>query len=306
MDDGRSPLAGKKIVFVMGMSRSGTTWLQDLLAQHPDVATAQELHIFDAYLKSLPAAWDRLKNQAIGLQTIISDAEFSALCRAFSDAAFGAIQRTSPQATVLVEKTPENLKHWRFIDRLYPDAYFLCMVRDPRAVVASHRALRRSGWGRSWTHLGRMQLAEHWCAAVEAMESLKAARSRVCIVRYEELSAAPVAGLKAVFAALDMAVDEHECEKFVIACAPEKMRERHTALGRPATFVGTATTDGWRQKLRRRDLAMIETVAEMAMAKWGYRRATRGSAPGARALNHIVHALRWRAIRLAARVRRAL
>src|SRR5438876_565526 len=43
-------LADLDIVFVVGAPRSGTTWLQTMLAAHPEVASPQETYIFSAYV----------------------------------------------------------------------------------------------------------------------------------------------------------------------------------------------------------------------------------------------------------------
>src|SRR5215469_4920410 len=39
-----------KYVLIVGCPRSGTSWLQRLLSQHPQVATTQETHLFSEYL----------------------------------------------------------------------------------------------------------------------------------------------------------------------------------------------------------------------------------------------------------------
>ena len=44
-DPSASPLYGR-VAFVVGAPRSGTTWLQQLLYVHPDVATGGESHLF--------------------------------------------------------------------------------------------------------------------------------------------------------------------------------------------------------------------------------------------------------------------
>lgn len=43
----RPGLCGENIVFIVGSPRSGTTWLQRLLATHPQIKTGQESRIFE-------------------------------------------------------------------------------------------------------------------------------------------------------------------------------------------------------------------------------------------------------------------
>src|SRR5947208_10995760 len=44
-------------VFIVGAQRSGTTWLQRLLASHPAIAGGQESHLFSGYLAPLWQRW---------------------------------------------------------------------------------------------------------------------------------------------------------------------------------------------------------------------------------------------------------
>ncbi|MBI3001835.1 MAG: sulfotransferase, partial [Deltaproteobacteria bacterium] len=37
-------------MLIVGCPRSGTTWLQRLLASHPKIITGQESHVFDNYV----------------------------------------------------------------------------------------------------------------------------------------------------------------------------------------------------------------------------------------------------------------
>jgi hypothetical protein len=41
---------GHNLVFLIGCPRSGTTWLQRLLASHPQVRTVQETFLFPRYI----------------------------------------------------------------------------------------------------------------------------------------------------------------------------------------------------------------------------------------------------------------
>ena len=37
-------------IFIVGPVRSGTSWLQTMLAEHPDIASPPETHVFTNYL----------------------------------------------------------------------------------------------------------------------------------------------------------------------------------------------------------------------------------------------------------------
>src|SRR5918911_501808 len=51
--------SGENLVCVVGCPRSGTTWVQRLLAAHPSVRTGQESDVFDIYVGPQLRAWRR-------------------------------------------------------------------------------------------------------------------------------------------------------------------------------------------------------------------------------------------------------
>jgi hypothetical protein len=72
----------RRYVFVVGSPRSGTTWLQLLLAQHPAVATHQETHLFHNYLGPLERAYrggrDTAQLRDVGIHNVVDGSTASA------------------------------------------------------------------------------------------------------------------------------------------------------------------------------------------------------------------------------------
>jgi hypothetical protein len=53
-DQAEDILGGKKLVFVVGSTRSGTTWLHLLLSQSPAIAASvSETELFSQYMRSM-------------------------------------------------------------------------------------------------------------------------------------------------------------------------------------------------------------------------------------------------------------
>ena len=71
-----------KHILIVGCPRSGTSWLQLLLAQHRAIATTQETHLFNNYLSLLEQTWQRFPavDPNIGMRRLLSDDEFYQLC----------------------------------------------------------------------------------------------------------------------------------------------------------------------------------------------------------------------------------
>jgi len=298
-------IEGKTLVFIMALARSGTTWLREMLSQHPAVASANETHLFNSYLRSFPHQWRRMRDHATGLHVVLSEEEFLALCRGFADGVLAGILRRKPEACVVLEKTPSNVRNWKLIDRLYPKSHFICLVRDPRAVAASYRAASTS-WAGKWAGIGSLELATRWCEAAEEIRAAAAARPNVHVLRFEDLRADPARTIDGLFRTLGLETDEERCRAYVEACSVEAMRQRTLAVGGAADFVRRGTVQGWREELDRRYVARIEAVAQQAMRHYGYEPITSGRATLARALDGVTGSLRWRMNRLADRIQRAL
>src|SRR3954452_4958640 len=78
-------IASKRLVFIVGAPRSGTTWLQLLLSRSPQIATANGTHLFSVYTRSLFSGWD-LYNQHFrkeGLNDLMDKQEYLELVRHF-------------------------------------------------------------------------------------------------------------------------------------------------------------------------------------------------------------------------------
>jgi Sulfotransferase family len=136
-------------VFIVGSPRSGTTWLQTLLADHPDLASPPELHVFPELLGPAAKMWDdRARNNAMrrdagivdgvsGLENVLDRADFAAWMRDLYEMARSSVLALKPGATRLLEKTPGNARHLPLIWEVAPGARFVHVARDPRDVVAS-------------------------------------------------------------------------------------------------------------------------------------------------------------------------
>lgn len=176
-DPATSALHGKAI-FIVGAPRSGTTWLHQLLATHPDVATGGEAHIF---CEGLSALFDNHAgaDPNMGLSTWLTRPELVALVRQLVDGVFTTMRdAVRPGATRILDKTPNHVPYAAHLADVYPDASFVHIIRDARDSVASQHDL----WA-SWDSrvAGWDQAARAWRAAVED------ARTHLSGLRYHEV-----------------------------------------------------------------------------------------------------------------------
>jgi hypothetical protein len=305
-----------KLLFSVGMARSGTTWLHELLAQHPDVRGIGESYIFTEYLKSMPAALRKFtEGMTNGLARILPATETA---RSLRPMVFWALIRAVPdwrECKVISEKTPDTENVATFLLQVVPEAYVLHIVRDPRAVIASWRAGSRT-WSRAWKRYRSIELSYKWTASVACRSRISAITDRFHTVRYEDLHADGVGSLRAIFAWLGVAASEEACAAFVEACRIERMRV-HPASDREAEpadasrrrwthdFLRRGYVGGWEADLSPREIARIEHVAREPMGSLGYQPTTRRRSwlPSV-ALYHASFQMAHRVRKLALRLRR--
>jgi hypothetical protein len=262
-------LNDKKIVFVFGCARSGTTWLQRLLSQWPHAATAEETHLFSAYLRSFAESWRRHDGGWIGLHHLLSEDEFIEWMRGFAELCLGRIAESKPAARIVVEKTPKHGEHAADILRLFPDAFFIHIIRDPRAVVPSLRAASRS-WGSGWAPGRLADGSRKWRRDVQNARRPASLTERYTEVRYERLHADGAGEIARLFAWLGEPVSRDEAESYVAASAFDKVRTAVAEDDVDNRFFRRGEIDSWRRELSGSDIAIIERLTRKQMAELGY------------------------------------
>ena len=279
---GYSSLATKH-VFVVGCPRSGTTWLHLLLAQHPEVATTRETHLFDQYLAHLNRAWEESKSRKakVGLTPLLSEQEFYDLCRKFADGVFGKIAATNQVATVILEKTPQHVCYARLILKLIPNAYFIHIVRDPRSVVSSLRAAAHS-WAQTWASPGIHSNARLWHSQVSAGRAIRDLTTHFREVRFEDLRSDGGRDLLLdLFQWLGLVADAHFISQALEACRIENVREQGLGLRdfnrlkpQDPESLRKGSLDGWKDELSQREIRIIEYIDRDLMKAYGYETAS--------------------------------
>jgi len=83
---------------------------------------------------------------------------------------------------VLLEKSPPNLIRARFLQKLFPNSYFVIVTRHPIAV--SYATLK-------WTYTSLAELIEHWLVCHEKFRQDEEHLERLLVLRYEDLWSSP-------------------------------------------------------------------------------------------------------------------
>jgi hypothetical protein len=164
------------------------------------------------------------------------------------------------------EKRPSLVLNLDAAFAMFPDAQYVNIVRDPRAVVASIRKVgRRHGWGAHGIPGG----TDTWERSVRAADRWRRRLpdDRFLEVQYEHLVADPAAVLGRIVAflgldaaGLDAMLRHHET-------ADIQSRTLHALVSKPVT---AERLRAWEQALRPREIAFVESVLGDWMRRYGY------------------------------------
>jgi len=113
-------------IFIVGMPRSGSTLIEQILCSHPDVDACGETHLFLWNLKD----WARRNTPGLEVPDCaqrMSREDFAALGREY----VGGIRETYTDAAFFVDKQLENVLFVGFLALAIPNARFVHSVRHP-------------------------------------------------------------------------------------------------------------------------------------------------------------------------------
>lgn len=280
---------GSNVIFVIGSPRSGTTWLQKLIASHPDVATSQESNFFISYGRPLLRSWkedlaDDSGRGGIGLPCYLSEDEFHRMLGlVFQEAVVRRVFDNNPEAHLFLEKTPSHALVVKEIHRALPGARFIFIVRDPRDVVASMIAAAKT-WGKMWAPSNIFRALAMWRRHVKsARESLAVIPAELSvIVRYEDLAADPRRELSDLFSFLGLQSSEDDIKEYVILNAADNEsngslavygeigEKMGGAVSDPVGFVRKAKVGAWREDIGLMRGWLIKRLALREMSYYKY------------------------------------
>jgi hypothetical protein len=246
-----------RMVFLVGVQRSGTNWLQRMLATHPEIASLpSETQLFTVGIDVLA---DRMQHGVLSSTStgtvFIGREEFLDAARAFCDTVFGGVaERLHPGAPRILERSPNHVERLSLIGAVYPDARVIHIVRDGRDVA---RSLVSQGWGP--TTVG--EAAALWARSIRAARDAEPTLRRYCEVRYEDLLADPAGGITQLLAFLGLEASA----EIVDAASREAGIAANTDAQSPVVGEGK-----WRSEWGARELAEFDEAAGGLLEALGY------------------------------------
>lgn len=268
-------------VFVVGMPRSGTTLLSSLLDAHPALVVAPETHYFTRCWPGTPVQdtahalgmLDRLFRQP-GVRdmqlseqetTTIRDAIRECSAPTHADVLRALLETYADRSSAPAwgEKTPDHLRFVPEMVQQFPEAVFVAIVRDPRDVALSLRALP---WSRStlpeqaWTWRSYAARIDRYHVDYE---------ERFYSLRYEDLITNPEEELRGICAFLEMPFSASMLQRQEQKAQPFDA-EREPWKQNSAREIDPSNRGKWRTQLPEAERALVELIVGRWLTVYRY------------------------------------
>lgn len=136
-------------IFIVGTGRCGTSILAEAICKNESILNMGETHLFHDYDKLLQIVRRRFikgivkhgKFPEISINQIV-DATYQPLGKSVSNIL--NLLAMQIQKDTILDKTPYNLENMRLFSKVYPNPYFIHVIRNPLDVFSS---VRDRTWG---------------------------------------------------------------------------------------------------------------------------------------------------------------
>jgi hypothetical protein len=264
------------VLFLLGMPRSGTKLLRDLLNRHQDVAIfPHESHFFVPLRDKLGkygdvTNWDSFsvlyadfkdatffRRMRVRGQEISADSWFRELQGPeFGDllqALFVCYSKLTG-CRIVGDKTPSYITQLSLLGSACPTARFIHIIRDPRDYALSMR--------KAW-HKDVPRATQRWKQSIRKCQSDAAKLGLTYIeVRYEDLISAPNDTLSRICDFVGISFDEN---MLVLNQPSENLGDTQGAMSVVRDNYGK-----WRRQLEVNEVQQIESIAGAFMIELGY------------------------------------
>ena len=211
-------------VFIIGMPRSGTTLVEQIIASHPQAGGRGELRLVGWLL----AAWARGRggDDPLRVLTAMTEADLQRMARAYEQ---HLTTDAEPGWQRICDKMPSNYRHVGLIHLMFPQARIVHCRRDPRDTCLSNYFTwfaEGNAESTDLTAIGRHYrayegLMQHWHTVLPG---------RIFDLSYEQLVADPEPVVASLLAHLGLPWDQrclrfHETSRSVVTASASQVRE---------------------------------------------------------------------------------
>ena len=278
-------------LFVLGVSRSGTTMLRVILDRSPGIAIPDETFFVPQLAHRHGGAVDpdelledvrrlpRLAAWEVPLEDIAARLSPGMTTGEALDAVFHAYAATHGKPR-WGDKTPMYMRHLGLIDRLFPEAQYVHLIRDGRDAALAFLDMPEGVVTRTWAHpRSPAGFACEWRTEVRRARELgrRVGASRYHEVRYEDLVEDTEGVVRSICAFAELSFEPAMLE--FAGNVDVSAKPHHQRLLQPPT----RGVRNWREQMSVADVRAFEAVAGDLLAELGYEVRTGGHSPSPRA-----------------------
>lgn len=226
-------------IFILGVQRSGTTWLANLLSAHSQIVSVQHPQHFGVHESGYFVHVDgrfgdlRHKTNFVEFVEVMSASDYFSLAGADRDylyslypASYADVFRAvmdrfaeENQAEFWLEKSPGHTLQVEKLASLYPDARFIAIKRDAEQVVAStiiKKVIKRKLSASALVRRFRVfRFALRWAHTNRVIDRFAAYSDRIRVISYDDLKRDTGAMLADLCAFIGVSAQAHlEDEQF--------------------------------------------------------------------------------------------
>jgi sulfotransferase family protein len=265
-------------LFVLGVRRSGTTLLRVMLDRHSELAVPDESYFIPQLADRVrgPIDRDAFTQELRRLETLrdwgitaeeVSERLSSGMSPGKAISAIYETYAAKRGKSRWGDKTPMYMQYLGVLERLFPDARFVHLIRDGRDAATSFLRMPAGIVTKTWAHpMTPTAFACQWRYEVSAARALgrRVGPGRYLETRYESLVADPAGEMRRIceFAALSYEEGLTEYAGTVDVSA----KPHQQSLTRPPT----PGIRDWRDDMAPTDVAAFEAVAGDLLAALGY------------------------------------
>lgn len=198
-----------RFLFISGLHRSGTTILFKCLREHPQISGFTDTGVSEDEGQHLQSVYPPALNFGgpgkFGFDFRAHLTEDSSLST--KENGNKLLHEWSKywdlSKPILVEKSPPNLIQTRFLQKLFPESYFIVITRHPLAVSYATQ---------KWSKTSIYSLIKHWLVCHEMFARDSQFIKNLMVIKYEEFVANPHAVFERIYQFLRIKGDVPDLE----------------------------------------------------------------------------------------------
>jgi len=272
----------KKVIFIVGVGRSGTSLLQSILNAHTEIAFLPETQFFRKYVAAAKYRKNEGEIAAAAFEEILKTDEAFQRADIEAQDLMSNVDRTNFKTTdayktllglylkkknknIIGDKDPRNIDYLPQLHRHFPEAKIIHIYRDPRDVVLSKTKAAWSAHRPFWQHtlIGQYQLARGRRLGKQLYGK------QFFELQYEQLISEPEQVLQNLTTFL--AVD-YESDMMNFANSSRELVDEKEMSWKKETFkpILKGNSGKWKENFSQKQIQFIETVSKEAFETLHY------------------------------------